>query len=104
VFLNLILNAMQAMPEGGTLSIRTRQETEGIRVEIGDSGPGIPPDVVDQIFDPFYTTKPQGTGLGLPLSLKIVTDHGGRIQVDSPPGRGTILAVHLPLIPPTSPR
>ncbi|HXH86596.1 MAG TPA: ATP-binding protein, partial [Nitrospira sp.] len=99
VLMNLILNAVQAMKNGGVLTIRT-SVAEGIcRVEIGDTGSGIPPAVLSRIFDPFFTTKNEGegTGLGLSVSLGIVERHGGKILVESEVGKGTIFTLCLPL-------
>jgi PAS domain S-box-containing protein len=98
VVMNLISNAIDACDEGGHISIRTRVEDEGVRIEVEDDGCGIPPEVRERIFDPFFTTKPVGvgTGLGLSISYGIVQDHGGTIEVDSPPGSGTKFVVHLP--------
>jgi PAS domain S-box-containing protein len=99
VVMNLLSNAVDACPEGGTVTVRSRAEADGVRVEVCDTGPGIDPAIRGRIFDPFFTTKPigQGTGLGLSISYGIVQDHGGRIEVDSQPGRGTRMTVHLPL-------
>jgi len=98
VFLNLLLNAIDAMPEGGRLQVRTMRTREpaGVRVAFTDSGAGIPPDVASQIFDPFYSTKPEGLGLGLFISRDIVERHGGRIEADSQAGEGTTFTVWLP--------
>lgn len=97
--MNLCLNAVQAMPGGGQLWVRTRLENDHVVVEVEDDGPGIPPEHVHRIWDPFFTTKPvgQGTGLGLSITQRIVADHGGRIRVTSPPGRGACFTVTLPL-------
>ena len=103
VFLNLITNAAQAMePDGGTITLSTRNDGDGVSVEVADTGKGIPPDVLPKIFDPFFSTKEigKGTGLGLSVSYKIVQQHGGRITVDSQPGAGAKFAVWLPLKPP----
>jgi two-component system NtrC family sensor kinase len=100
VLMNLIVNALDAMDEQGVLAIRTRSlEGERVRIEIEDSGCGIPPDVLDHIFEPFFTTKEvgKGTGLGLAISYGIVTRHCGSIAVQSEPGRGTCFAVELPV-------
>jgi signal transduction histidine kinase len=105
VFLNLLLNAAQALPEGHAEDneiVLTTSVAEGeLAVEIRDTGAGIPRDVLPHIFEQFYTTKPigEGTGLGLAVSHRIVTDHGGQIQVDSELGRGSTIRVVLPLRP-----
>ena len=103
VFLNLVTNAVQAMPgERGTLTLVTRREGDGVAVDVQDDGSGIPPDVISRIFDPFFTTKEvgKGTGLGLSITYKIVQQHGGKISVESQPGSGTKFTVWLPLMPP----
>lgn len=97
VFLNLCLNAIHAMPSGGTLSVTARSEADGtVLVEVGDTGPGIPSADLELIFRPFFTTKENGSGLGLPLSRQIVMAHDGEMWVESVPGRGTSLFVRLP--------
>ncbi len=103
VLLNLLLNACEAMPEGGALTVSTAIEHEGVRLEVADTGCGIPAEHLDAIFDPFFTTKPvgSGTGLGLSVSYGIVQQHGGTIRADSAPGRGTRFVVRLPRNPPT---
>jgi GAF domain-containing protein/CheY-like chemotaxis protein len=94
---NLILNAMDAMPEGGLLTLSTTLVDERIEVAVADTGVGMPPEVRDKIFDPFFTTKgPQGTGLGLSMTYGIVSRHGGSIAVDSTPGRGSTFRLSLP--------
>jgi two-component system NtrC family sensor kinase len=103
VFLNLITNAVQALPPAnGAITLTTRAQAEGVVVEVADNGKGIPPDVLPKIFDPFFTTKEagKGTGLGLSISYKIVQQHGGRIKVDSEVGKGTKFTLWLPLKPP----
>jgi signal transduction histidine kinase len=99
VFLNIINNAVYVMPNGGTLTVRTKADHRGVRVELEDTGPGIAPEHRDRIFDPFFTTKPEvsGTGLGLSVSLGIVQSHGGTIEVLSEVGKGTTFTVVLPL-------
>ena len=102
VFLNLTLNALQAMPGGGTLSIRTDRINRGdgawIRVSIADTGPGIPQQILDKIFTPFFTTKAQGTGLGLAICHKLITQHHGNITVRSDDGTGTEFVIFLPAV------
>jgi signal transduction histidine kinase len=96
VFLNLILNAVQAMRTGGQMTLGVRQESGSTRVVVRDTGPGIPPDKLRQVFEPFYSTKPGGTGLGLPIAQRIVAEHGGRLVVESKPGEGTTATMILP--------
>lgn len=97
--MNLCLNAVQAMPGGGTLVVRTRLAGEQFVYEVEDDGPGITAEHLHRIWDPFFTTKPvgQGTGLGLSITQSIVTDHGGDIRVASSPGRGACFTVTLPV-------
>jgi two-component system, NtrC family, sensor histidine kinase HydH len=97
VLLNLIKNALEAMPEGGRLSVTTRREDDQAVVEISDTGQGFEKDHQTDLFRPFYTTKKKGTGLGLAVSYKIVQDHNGDIRVDSQTGRGTRVVVLLPI-------
>ena len=96
VFLNLILNAIQAMSHKGTVTIATRTHGRQVAVTVGDTGPGIPPDKLAHIFEPFFTTRAQGTGLGLAIVKKIVEAHGGRIDAASPPGSGARFTATLP--------
>lgn len=99
VFMNLLLNAVQAIPERGVITIGSRSGNGWVSVDIADDGIGMPPEVVSRIFDPFFTTKPvgQGTGLGLSVSHSIVKRHGGRIEVITRPGQGTTFVVTLPV-------
>ncbi len=99
VFTNLIVNGLQAMEEGGTLFVDIGADPEGglCRVAVADTGPGIGEEQVEKLFTPFYTTKSQGSGLGLAVSYGIVRDHGGEIEVLSEPAQGTIFCVVLPL-------
>jgi PAS domain S-box-containing protein len=99
VFLNLILNAIDAMPNGGTLTVRTIAGPSVAVVEVQDSGIGIPEDVRAHLFDAFFTTKPTGTGLGLSICAHIVNQHGGQIDVESTPSRGSTFRVVLPFHP-----
>ena len=96
--LNLVRNAGEAMPSGGTLRITLTVEDDrrGYRLEIADSGAGIDPSNLPHVFEPFFSTKQGGTGLGLALTQQIVVEHGGRIEVQSAPGRGTTFTVHVP--------
>ncbi|HEU5013254.1 MAG TPA: PAS domain S-box protein [Roseiflexaceae bacterium] len=96
VFLNLMLNAIEAMPDGGTLTVRTAAGSTVALVEIQDTGLGIPEAIRTKLFEPFFTNKSQGTGLGLSISAHIVTQHGGQIEVDSEEGHGSIFRVVLP--------
>jgi two-component system NtrC family sensor kinase len=99
VFMNLLVNAGQAITEHGTITLKTWEDGGLVHVMVRDTGCGIPGDLLGRIFDPFFTTKPVGTGTGLGLSLAwgIVHDHGGRIDVDSTVGIGTTFTVILPV-------
>jgi len=99
VFLNLFLNARDAMPKGGWLSIVSREEGNSAIVEVGDTGSGIPAEQLSRIYDPFFTTKAigKGTGLGLSITYGIIQEHGGAIACDSVPGQGTRFTLTLPL-------
>jgi two-component system cell cycle sensor histidine kinase/response regulator CckA len=112
VIVNLAVNARDAMPDGGTLSIRTSNVTEKeslkfreqgfkpgdyVLVEVSDTGTGMPPEVKEKIFEPFFTTKSRGSGLGLPTTKRLVEAHDGRVTIDCPPAGGTTVVVHLPL-------
>lgn len=94
---NLIKNAMQAMTKGGTLTLQTGEEGDGVWVSVSDTGTGISREQLSHIFEPFYTTKKKGTGLGLMIVQRIVRAHGGRIDLESHPGRGTTFRIWLPL-------
>ena len=97
VFVNLIVNAVDAMPRGGCLSITCERDGERLRLSFADTGTGMPEDVREKIFEPFFSTKgAQGTGLGLSVSYSIIERHGGSIRVESEVGRGTIFAIELP--------
>jgi PAS domain S-box-containing protein len=98
VFLNLVLNAIDAMPEGGNLQVTTSRTNEpsGVSIAFADNGVGITPEVLPHIFDPFYSTKPDGLGLGLFISQEIIQQHGGHINVQSRVGEGTTFTIWLP--------
>ena len=106
VFVNLAVNALEAMETGGTLAVSTYVETEeaGLSrdggphatVEFQDSGEGIPPEDLGQVLEPFYSTKRSGTGLGLSIAHRIVEGHDGRLSIESSPGEGTKVRVHIP--------
>ncbi len=100
--MNLIMNAVQAMPAGGTLTVRTRRVRDEAELVVEDTGPGISADHLDRIWDPFFTTKPagQGTGLGLSITQRIVARHGGTIRVESTPGQGARFIARLPFAGP----
>jgi signal transduction histidine kinase len=97
--INLVLNAVDAMPKGGSMTLETRQDGDWVVLTITDSGGGIPPDVRRRIFEPFFTTKDTGTGLGLSIVSGIVSSYGGTIDVDSEPGVGTTFTIRLPAAP-----
>jgi signal transduction histidine kinase len=98
VFDNILNNAREACASGSRVSIGWHSHDDGLVIEVSDSGPGIPEDIVSTLFDPFVTSgKANGTGLGLAIAKKIVEDHGGRISVASSPGIGTTFAISLPL-------
>ncbi|MEI7612465.1 MAG: ATP-binding protein [Betaproteobacteria bacterium] len=99
VFMNLLVNAGQAIPERGVITLRTGQEGENVWVEVADTGAGIPPEIIKRIFDPFFTTKPvgSGTGLGLSITHGILRKHNGQIDVASEPGKGTTFRITLPI-------
>jgi two-component system nitrogen regulation sensor histidine kinase NtrY len=102
-FENLVLNAMDAMPAGGVLMLRTRPQDGGVHVEVSDTGTGLTPEECDRLFTPYYTTKQHGTGLGLAIVQSVVSDHGGRISVESEAGVGTSFHIFLPVKPPPPP-
>lgn len=96
--MNLLLNAIEAMPEGGVLSIASARTDRSLQLEITDTGPGIDEEKAKKIFEPFYTTKAGGLGLGMPYAKKIIEQHGGTISLNSRPGEGTTIIVVLPAV------
>jgi PAS domain S-box-containing protein len=97
VLVNLVKNAMQAMTTGGTLTLRTGEDADNVWVSVADAGGGIPQEQINRIFEPFYTTKKKGSGLGLMIVQRIVRAHNGRIEMESHVGRGTTFRIWLPL-------
>lgn len=99
---NLLLNAIDAMPRGGNLSILTRRDGARFHIAVSDTGDGLTPEECTRLFTPYYTTKQHGTGLGLAIVQSVVADHGGKVWVDSAVGRGTTFHIELPEEPPTA--
>jgi two-component system sensor histidine kinase HydH len=97
VILNLISNAAQASRPGGLVTVKTRMAEQAVEISVIDTGSGIDPKNLENIFNPFFTTKPEGVGLGLAICSKIVDEHGGTIAVESTPGEGTVFRVYLPV-------
>lgn len=97
VLINVVKNSIEAMPHGGELIIQTESDNNILKIRILDTGKGIDPENLPDIFNSFFTTKPKGTGLGLAISLKIIRDHGGEIKCESKPGKGTTCIISLPL-------
>ena len=96
-FMNIVLNAMEAMPKGGTLEILTLQDSDQVRVDIVDTGVGLPSEDINRLFEPFFTTKSQGTGLGLANARRVLEQHGGEIRIKSVARQGTTVSLWLPL-------
>jgi two-component system sensor histidine kinase HydH len=97
VLLNLVQNALEAMPQGGTLTLQGQRTATAVHLEVQDTGSGMAADTLAQIFEPLYTTKPGGTGLGLYIVLEIIAAHGGHITVESREGQGTTFTLMLPV-------
>jgi signal transduction histidine kinase len=99
VLLNLVLNAVQAAGRGGRVTLEAQPARDGITIVVADTGPGIAPDVLPRIFDPYFTTRNGGLGLGLTIARRIVQAHGGSLEVESTPGAGARFTVRLPGVP-----
>jgi len=97
VLINIVKNSVEAMSQGGKLSIETRLKDDCIEILISDTGKGIAPQDLKDIFNPFVTTKPKGTGLGLAISRKIIEDHQGEVSIHSKLGEGTVCTIVLPV-------
>jgi two-component system sensor histidine kinase HydH len=95
--LNILLNAVEAMDRGGQITLSASIESDNLRIDISDTGPGIPEENMAKVFDPFFTTREKGTGLGLAIVHKIVENHNGEIRMDSIVGKGTTFTILLPL-------
>ena len=97
VFTNIMTNSIYSMPEGGTIFVKTRQVDDGVEIEMRDTGTGMSEEVLENMFNPFYTNRQGGTGLGMAVTQKIIQEHDGRIDVDSEEGKGTVFRIYLPL-------
>jgi signal transduction histidine kinase len=97
VVVNVLLNAIQASPRGGRVSVRYRRDEDRGVIEVTDQGPGVPPEAAARLFEPFFTTKERGSGLGLAISQRIVSAHGGEIRLEPAPGGGTRVEIGLPI-------
>jgi signal transduction histidine kinase len=95
--LNLVKNGLEALSQGGELTIRSRFDGEHVEVEVGDTGGGIPAEVAERLFQPFFTTKPQGTGLGLSIARQITEEHGGQLRWANGAGGGALFTIRLPV-------
>jgi signal transduction histidine kinase len=94
--LNLVQNALDAMPQGGKITLAGQRTAQAVQLQVRDTGSGIPPEHLGQIFEPLYTTKPGGTGLGLYITHEIVAAHSGQIAVESIAGQGTVFTLTFP--------
>jgi signal transduction histidine kinase len=91
-----VLNAIDAMPQGGELTVRTQARGDRVEISVSDTGLGLTPEECERLFTPYYTTKQHGTGLGLAIVQSVVSDHGGKISVESTKNRGTTFRIELP--------
>ncbi len=101
--MNMVINAMQAVEHKGRIEVNARSSADGIHISVRDNGPGIPPEKLAAIFDPYFTTKAEGNGLGLWIAQQIVSAHGGRVQAQNAPDRGAIFTMSLPVQHATAP-
>ena len=99
LFLNLLLNAAQALEPGGVISVDVRTDDQAVDVSIRDTGVGIAEELLEQVFEPLFSTRSDGTGLGLTIAGRIAESHGGEIQIESRLGEGTSVTVRLPVLP-----
>jgi signal transduction histidine kinase len=99
VFMNLFLNAISAMKNGGELEVKSEKDESGVKIEVTDTGSGIDPSEIDKIFDPFFSLKEEGAGMGLAVAYRIIKEHKGEINVSSEPGKGTTFSIWLPIKP-----
>ncbi len=99
VIYNLVLNAVQASPPSGTVTVKTRAADAGIEISVIDRGRGVDAKLMESVFNPFFTTKPDGVGLGLAIVSKIIDEHGGKMFLESQPGEGSVFHVYLPAKP-----
>ena len=100
-FQNVIANAVDAMPEGGTLTIESKKTKHTVIFKFSDTGEGIPKDAMAKLWTPLFTTKAKGMGFGLPISKRMVEGHGGSVQIESVEGKGTTISITLPIVPKT---
>lgn len=97
VFINILKNGIEAMPEGGQITVSVKQPQPGrVLIRFADQGQGIPEDRIPHLGEPFYTTKEKGTGLGLMVSFRIIEDHGGEVRISSAVGKGSVFEISLP--------
>jgi two-component system, sporulation sensor kinase E len=99
VFINVIKNAIDAMPKGGSLTIKSKEKDSNVEITIADTGTGMPKDTIEKIWTPFFTTKAKGMGLGLPICKRIIEAHGGSILAESKLGKGTTFIITIPVSP-----
>ena len=97
-FLNIVINAIQALSSGGEIRVTVdeNQQKKGVTIIFSDNGPGIPEEIFSQVFNPFFTTKEKGSGLGLPIVKNIIENHGGEVKIESEEGKGTRVVIFLP--------